>query len=97
MDSGLEQFGVLYTMGGQTLETTDCERDIGVLVTSDLKPSDQCAKAARTVYAMLGQISRAFHYRDRWTFVKLLLQSVRKAASRICGGGMVAVDTWGHR
>jgi hypothetical protein len=66
-----------YTMGGHTLATTDCEQDIGVLVRSDLKPSDQCAKAARTANAVLGQISRAFHYRDRWTFVKLYNLYVR--------------------
>ena len=66
-----------YTMGGQVLETTDCERDIGVLVRCDLKPSDQCAKAARTANAVLGQISRAIHYRDRWTFVKLYNLYVR--------------------
>jgi len=66
-----------YTMGGQVLETTECERDIGVLVRCDLKPSDQCAKAARTANAVLGQISRAFHYRDRWTFVKLYNLYVR--------------------
>jgi len=40
---------------------------------SNLKPktSSQCAKAARTATAVLGQISRAFHFRDRWTFIRL--------------------------
>jgi len=66
-----------YTMGGDTLATTDSERDIGVLVRSDLKPSDQCAKAARTANAVLGQISRAFHFRDRWTFIRLYKLYVR--------------------
>ena len=28
-------------------------------------------KAARTTNAVLGQIARAFHYRDRWTFIRL--------------------------
>jgi len=66
-----------YKMGEQTLATTESERDIGVLVSSDLKPSEQCAKAARTANAVLGQISRAFHYRDRWTFVRLYKLYVR--------------------
>ena len=66
-----------YVMGGHTLEATEVERDIGVLVSSDLKPSEQCAKAASTANAVLGQISRAFHYRDRWTFVRLYKLYVR--------------------
>jgi hypothetical protein len=36
-----------------------------------LKPSQQCAKAAATARAVLGQISRAFHFRDKFTFVRL--------------------------
>ena len=35
-----------YTMRGQKLEKTDEERDIGVMVTKNLKPSAQCEKAA---------------------------------------------------
>ena len=66
-----------YKMGDHTLETTTTERDIGVLVSNSLKPSDQCAKAAMTANAVLGQIGRAFHYRDRWTFVKLYKLYVR--------------------
>jgi hypothetical protein len=66
-----------YTMGGHVLEVTSSERDIGVIVNSELKPGDQCAKAAKTANAVLGQISRAFHYRDRWTFVRLYKLYVR--------------------
>ena len=40
-----------YKMGDHTLEKTTVERDIGVLVNSNLKPADQCAKAAMTAYA----------------------------------------------
>ena len=66
-----------YTMGGQVLEVTEEERDIGVMVTNNLKPSAQCSKAARTAKAVLGQISRAFHYRDRHIFMRLYTQYVR--------------------
>ena len=41
------------------------------------KPSAQCAKAAQTGQAVLGQILRAFHYRDRHVFVRLYVQYVR--------------------
>ena len=42
-----------YEMGGQTLATTKAEKDIGVIVSSDMKPGDQCAKAARTASTVL--------------------------------------------
>lgn len=66
-----------YHMGGEILETTEEERDIGVLTSCNLKPSGQCAKAANTANAVLGQINRAFHFRDRWTFIRLYKLYVR--------------------
>ena len=56
---------------------TEEESDIGVIVTDNLKPAAQCSKAARTAQAVLGQISRAFHYRDRHVFLRLYTQYVR--------------------
>jgi hypothetical protein len=64
-------------MGGQQLEETEEERDIGVSVTRTLKSAAQCGKAARTGQTVLGQLSRAFHYRDRHVFLKLYIQYVR--------------------
>ena len=66
-----------YTMGGSKLAETKEERDLGVVMTSNLKPSVQCSKAARTAQAVLGQLSRAFHFRDRHVFVQLYKQYVR--------------------
>ena len=60
-----------YTMGGQELKTSEFEKDIGVLIQRNLKPSMQCAKAAKTAHMVLGQISRAVSYRDKVTFLKL--------------------------
>ena len=64
-------------MGDQVLVETEEERDIGIQVSNNLKPAAHCAKAARTAQAVLGQITRAFHYRDRHTFVRLYKQYVR--------------------
>jgi hypothetical protein len=63
-----------YTMAGVTLEKTREERDLGVTVMDTLKPAAECAKAANFV---LGQITRAFRYRDKKTFVQLYKQYVR--------------------
>ena len=46
-------------------------------VTKNLKPSSQCAKAARTAQTVLSQLTRAFHYRDRNIFLRLYQQYVR--------------------
>ena len=59
------------------ISSTEEERDIGITVTKTLKPSAQCSKAAGRAAAVLGQLRRNFHYRDRHTFVKLYKQYVR--------------------
>jgi hypothetical protein len=65
-----------YTMEGKQLEEVTEERDIGITVTDHLKPSIQCAKAATTARAVLG-LSRAFHFRNKSTVVKLYKTYVR--------------------
>jgi hypothetical protein len=66
-----------YVMNGVRLGKTETERDVGVLVSNDMKQADQCKKAAQTAGAVLGQIHRAFHYRDRFTYLSLYKQYVR--------------------
>ena len=66
-----------YLMDGSKLGTTECERDIGVLVSDNLKPSQQCRKAAQTANTVLAQITRSFHFRDRHVFLNLYQQYVR--------------------
>jgi ribonuclease P/MRP protein subunit RPP40 len=66
-----------YLMDGQRLEHTTEENDIGVTVSNTLKPSAQCARAARTTQSVLGQITRAFHYRGHHIFMRLYQQYIR--------------------
>ena len=66
-----------YTMRGVKLGKTEEEKDIGVTITKNLKPSVQCEKAAGRAASVLNQIRRNFHYRDRHTFVRLYKQYVR--------------------
>jgi hypothetical protein len=44
-----------YTMDGQQLGVTEEERDIGVSVSRNLKPSAQCPKAAKTAQTVLSK------------------------------------------
>ncbi len=66
-----------YYMGSEKLGTTDEETDLGIKVTRNLKPSQQCSKAAGRAKAVLGQLSRNFHYRDRHVFLSLYKRYVR--------------------
>ena len=66
-----------YKMNGQVLQATDAEKDIGVRVQSSLRPGKQCAEAAGRANAVLNQILRAFHYRNRHTYIDLYKQYVR--------------------
>ena len=67
----------VYNMNGIDLQAVETERDIGVLISSNLKPSQHCTQAAIRASAILTQISRAFMYRDRKTFLNLYKQFVR--------------------
>ena len=49
-----------YHMRGQVLQTTDAERDLGVTVTSDLKPSTHCQRAANRAMMALRLLRNAF-------------------------------------
>ena len=73
--SGNQEFK--YYMGNQELQPSAFVMDIGVLIQPNLRPSLQCAKAAKTANAVLGQISRAESYRDKETFLKLFRTYVR--------------------
>ena len=44
--------GFKYEMAGQEIAETDLEKDLGVLVSQNLKPSEKCAKAAKKANAI---------------------------------------------
>ena len=54
-----------YTMYGNDLEKTEKEKDIGVIISSNPNPTDQCDKNVRTATGVLHRILRAFSYHDR--------------------------------
>ena len=53
------------------------EKDVGILISDTMKPSQQCSAAANKANKVLGQICRAFHFMDRNIFLKLYKQYVR--------------------
>ena len=68
---------IKYYMDGIELEETKDEKDLGVWMTENLKPSKQCNSAAKNANFALGQIRRAFHYRKKEMIIPLYKTFVR--------------------
>ena len=66
-----------YQLGGRTLEASRWEKDVGVIIHDDLKPSLQCARAAAKANQVLGQIVRGVCFRDKDTMLRLYKTYVR--------------------
>ena len=66
-----------YTMNGATPSTTSQEKDLGILISSNLKPSAQVAKAAASANCMLGRIKHTFTCLDKETLPALYKALVR--------------------
>ena len=66
-----------YAPGGTILEEVTQEKDLGVIVSNNLKPSLQCAKAVKKANSVLGQMRRSFYYRDKSVWVKMYKTFVR--------------------
>ena len=64
-------------MGGQVLESSRQEKDLGVLIDEGLKPSAHCAEAASNGNMILGQLTRACTWRDAANLTKLYKVYVR--------------------
>ena len=84
MHVGRDNSKLPYFMAGLQLETTEEERDLGVVMSNKLKPGPQCLKAAKTAQQVLGQILRAFHARDKKIYIQLYKTYVRPHLEFAC-------------
>jgi len=53
---GRENLGFTYSMEGHYLENVDCEKDLGVAMSKDLKVAWQCQESYSKANRMLGLI-----------------------------------------
>jgi len=66
-----------YVMNGQILDTVDSKKDLGVMISSDLKSSNQCIHACCKAGKMLGMIKRTISYKNLEIIVRLHKTLVR--------------------
>ena len=66
-----------YKMNGCDIERVSEEKDLGVWMEEDMRPSKQCKVAAQNANWALGQLSRAFHFRKASCLVPLYKTFVR--------------------
>ena len=66
-----------YYMGETKIEEDEEEKDLGVWMDTSMKPSKQCAAAAKAANFALGQMQRAFHYRTKSTLVPIYKAFIR--------------------
>ena len=77
MHIGKKNSSVDYFMEGTKLESVNVERDLGVLISNDLKVSSQCLKASNTANKTLGMIKRTFTSRNSNVIIPLYKSIVR--------------------
>jgi len=66
-----------YEMNAKLLEEVIEERDLGVIMQSDMKCNSHCMKAVKTANRVLGMIKRTFTVRDKGIVLQLYKSLVR--------------------
>lgn len=60
-----------YNLNNEVLSTSNCERDLGVMIQNNLKSREQCKKVAKKCNQLIGQIRRSFQCKDPELMVKI--------------------------
>ncbi len=68
MHIGINNDNVEYLMIGVELSVTNTETDLGVIISNDLKPNNQCSKDVKTANKLVGFIGRTFKHTSEKLF-----------------------------
>ena len=68
---GKDILGFTYSMEGHCLENVDCEKDLAVVMSKDLKVTRQCQESYSKANGMLGLISRTVKYKNEEMLMNL--------------------------
>ena len=66
-----------YSLAGRDVQNVDQEKDLGVIISNDLKFSKQCITAEKTAQKMVGYIKRQFRNRNKEIVMPLYKSLVR--------------------
>ena len=77
MHFGRKNIRYAYNMNGCNIESVGEEKDLGVWMENDMRPTKQCKMAAQSANWALGQLTKAFHYRKASCLVPLYKSFVR--------------------
>ena len=77
MHIGHNNINGIYTMTNQQLPVTEQQRDLGIIITKDLKRQQQTEKSCKTANRVLGFIARNFKYKNREMMLPLYKSLVR--------------------
>jgi hypothetical protein len=77
MHVGRKNIWAEYFVNGHKLEVVETEKDLGVVISSDLKWSSHVSMAVSTANRVLGQVKNTFRYLDRYTVTTLFKTMVR--------------------
>ena len=69
--------GSTYTLNGVNIGKSNSERDLGVLVSQDQRPREQCISARNRANRVLGFITRSVNNRSAYVILRLFLALVR--------------------
>ncbi len=59
---------VEYLTNRVKLSVTNTEKDLGVMISDDLKPSNQCSKVVKTANKLVGFIGRTSEHKSKKLF-----------------------------
>jgi len=71
MHIGHRNSGFSYCMDGSELDTVDEKKDLRIIITKDLKVSQQCKQAYSKANRMLDAISRTIKSKDKCILLNL--------------------------
>ena len=77
MHIGYKNQNVKYTLQGKEIQSVEQEKDLGVIISNDLKFSKQCIKAEKSAQKMVGYIKRQFRCRNKEIVIPLYNSLVR--------------------
>ena len=77
MHIGYNNQNAEYLLSGKEVQSVDQEKDLGVIISNDLKFSKQCIKAEKTAQKMVGYIKRQFRNRNKEIVMPLYKSLVR--------------------